>query len=376
MVRPLKVMQLLPAMESGGVEQGTLEVADELARRGHQSLVISAGGRMTERLRDGGSEHLAWPIGEKSLATLACIPRLRGLILQRRPHILHARSRLPAWIALLAWKSLPASRRPHFITTVHGLYSVKAYSSIMTRGEQVIAVSRTARDYILDHYPNCPPERIHVIHRGVDENRYYPGYRPDENWLAEWRRRFPQTQGKKLLVLPGRLTRLKGHLAFLEMIEQCLGQRRDIHALIVGGVDRKRREYARGLHEFTAQRKLADHVTFTGVRDDLREILAISDIAYSLSSHPESFGRTALESLSLGTPLIGHDHGGVGELLKALQPEGAVEAGDAARLLSLTLDFLHRPPVPEPNSQFTRRAMLDATLALYQRVSGGSAAST
>jgi glycosyltransferase involved in cell wall biosynthesis len=368
MVQPLKVLQLLPAMESGGVEQGTLEVANELVRRGHRSLVISAGGRMAEPLTNGGSKGICWPIGKKSPATLALIPRLRRLILDERPDILHPRSRLPAWIALAAWKSLPARLRPGFITTVHGLYSVKYYSSIMTRGERVIAVSRTAREYILANYPNCPDNRIRVIHRGVDAQHYHPGYRPTCHWQDDWYQQFPETRNKSLLILPGRLTRLKGHLAFLEMIDALHRQHPDIHALIVGGIDPKRQAYARSLHDFVAQRNLGDRVTFTGVRDDLREILAIGQIAYSLSSHPESFGRTSLEALALGTPLIGYNHGGVGELLANLLPEGGIEMDNQERLCDRTLEFLQNPPIPKENQRFTLQAMLDSTLALYQEV--------
>ena len=169
----LTVLQVLPALDGGGVERGTLEVAAALAQRGHRSLVISAGGRHVDRLEAAGSRHIAWPIGAKTPLVLRWVRPLRRLLLEERVDILHARSRLPAWVAWLAWRGLPPERRPRFLTTVHGLYSVNAYSAVMTRGERIIAVSDTARDYVLANYPGVEPERIAVIHRGVDTARVF-----------------------------------------------------------------------------------------------------------------------------------------------------------------------------------------------------------
>ena len=142
---PLTVLQVVPELEAGGVERGTLEVARELVRRGHRSLVISNGGRMVEQLQREGSTHIQCPIGRKSPLTLWQFGRMRRLLRDEHVDVVHARSRIPAWVTWLAWKSLPTTQRPHFVTTVHGLYSPNAYSQIMTRGEVVIAVSRTFR---------------------------------------------------------------------------------------------------------------------------------------------------------------------------------------------------------------------------------------
>ena len=161
----LTILQILPALDGGGVERGTLEVANEVVRRGHRSLVISEQGRMTGELTAGGSRHISMPIGRKSPLTLALVSRLRHFLSEHDIDILHVRSRLPAWIAYLAWRSLEVTRRPRFITTVHGLYSPGPYSSIMTRGERVIAVSETVRSYILQHYPRTSPDAVILIQR-------------------------------------------------------------------------------------------------------------------------------------------------------------------------------------------------------------------
>ena len=137
-MRRLTVVQLLPALHSGGVERSTLEIAAALVAAGHRSVVVSAGGRLVEPLLAGGSEHIALPVGRKSLlAAPGTVRRLRSELGRLRPDIVHARSRLPAWMAWFALKGLPAPR-PRFITTVHGLNSPGRYSGIMTRGERVI----------------------------------------------------------------------------------------------------------------------------------------------------------------------------------------------------------------------------------------------
>ncbi|MET0332177.1 MAG: glycosyltransferase, partial [Dyella sp.] len=150
-MRPLTVVQLIPAMHSGGAERSALEIARVLVAAGHRSVVISAGGRLVGQLLAEGSEHVTLPLGRKSLRTLALLPRLRGVLRELAPDIVHARSRLPAWLGWWALKGL--APQPHFVTTVHGLNRPGRYSAILLRGERVIVVSQTLRDYVLSHYP-------------------------------------------------------------------------------------------------------------------------------------------------------------------------------------------------------------------------------
>lgn len=363
MVR-LNVAQLLPAMHGGGVERGALEIARELVRQGHRSIVISAGGRLVPELLNIGSEHLAWSLGVKSPLTLRWVWPLRRWLAEQRIDILHARSRLPAWIAWLAWRGMSPATRPRFITTVHGLYSVSRYSAVMTYGERVIAVSETIRDYLNRYYPELPIERIQLIPRGVDPAEFPYGYQPSPEWRAEWYRQYPQLQDVPVLTLPGRLSRLKGHEEFIELIARLRQQGVPVYGLIVGGVEPRRQRYADQLQHRVQALGLREGVLFTGYRTDMREIYAVSTLVLSLSAQPESFGRTVLEALSLGTPVIGYDHGGVGEILHRIYPAG-LTPGDVERLIERVTTLLSAaPPVPiEP--VFPRQRMLDDTLALY-----------
>jgi glycosyltransferase involved in cell wall biosynthesis len=368
MVR-LSVAQLLPALNGGGVERGTLEVARELVRCGHRSVVISAGGRLVPELLGEGSEHLAWPLGAKSPLTLRWVRPLRRWLAGQRIDILHVRSRLPAWIGWLAWRRMDPVTRPRLVTTVHGLYSVSRYSAIMTRGERVIAVSETVRAYLQRHYPELPAERIQVIPRGVDPSAFPYGYRPSTDWLAEWYRQYPQLRDARVLTLPGRLSRLKGHEDFIELIARLRACGLSVFGLIVGGVEPGRQRYAAQLRRMVQSKGLNESILFAGHRTDVREIYAVSTLILSLSAQPESFGRTVLEALSLGTPVVGYDLGGVGEILARLYPAGLVLARDRKMLVErLKLLLASAPPVPaEPAYPLQR--MLDETLALYEALS-------
>jgi len=363
----LTVLQILPALEGGGVERGTLEVAAHLAQRGHRSLVMSAGGRMVAQLEREGSEHFTWPIGKKSLLTLRLIGRLRRFFEEQRVDVLHVRSRLPAWICYLAWRGMAPGRRPRLVTTVHGYYSVGFYSAVMTRGEKVIAVSASIADYLRENYPSWDHSTLRVIPRGVDPALYHPACRPAPEWMHDWQAAWPQFAHKRLLVLPGRITRLKGHHDFIDLLAALKARVPDIHGVVVGEAEARHRPYLAELQAAAKVRGVADDLTFTGHRGDLREIFSISALVLSLSTQPEAFGRTVLEALALGVPVAGYAHGGVGELLSAMFPVGRVAPGDRQGLLETCLRVLDagsRPAaLPE---QLELRHMLESTLETYQ----------
>jgi glycosyltransferase involved in cell wall biosynthesis len=361
--RRLIVVQVLPALGGGGVERGTVEVAAELVRCGHRAVVISAGGGLLPELQAAGAEHINLDVGAKTPLTLRHVPRLRRLF--SGADIVHARSRLPAWISHFALRGMAPPARPVFITSVHGPYTVNAYSRIMTRGDRVIAVSAFIRGYILANYPGTDPARITVIPRGVDPARFPHGYRPPEAWLADWRARQPRLAGRFVVTLPARITRWKGQEDFLQVVMTLHEEGLDVHGLIVGGAAPRRQRFLRELQGRVAAAGLQDRISFLGHRDDLREILSVSDVVFSLAREPEAFGRTALEALCLGVPVIGYDHGGAGEVLGAIFPAGRVAPGDTAAAAARAGEFRRQRPVVPDDNPFTLQRMLDATLAVY-----------
>lgn len=375
-MKRLRVLQVLPALDGGGVERGTLEIARALVARGHESAVISAGGRLVAQLEREGSRHIALDLGRKSPSTFLRYRALRRLFAHEGFDIVHVRSRLPAWVAFLAWRGMPADVRPHLVSTVHGLHSVSAYSGIMCRGERVIAVSETVRRHIEEHYvsahwPHVDMAQVVTIPRGVDPQEFPWQYRPTAEWLAAWQAQFPQLAGRYVVTLPGRLTRLKGHHDFITVIGALAAAGLDVVGLVVGGDDPKRPAYAREIRERVAAENLGERVLFLGHRGDMREIYAVSDCVLSLSTRPESFGRTVLEPLSLGRPVVGYAHGGVAEILDALFPFGAVVNGDAKGVAARLVDVLQGGergglPAVIRNERFLLANMQAQTIAVYE----------
>jgi glycosyltransferase involved in cell wall biosynthesis len=368
--RRLTVLQILPELDVGGVERGTLQVAAALVAAGHRALVVSGGGRLEAELHACGAEHLRLPVGVKHLRSLRLVPALRRLFAQHSVDIVHARSRLPAWLAWLALGGPRRAPRPAWVTSVHGPYSVNRYSRIMVSGDAIIAISAFIRDYVLGAYPDVAPARIELIPRGVERDRYHPGYVPGADWSAAFHAAHPALAGRRLLTLPARLTRWKGQRDFIEVIARLRADGLPVHGLLAGAAHRRKRAYAEELRRLVEARGLAADVSFLGERQDLREILAVSDLVFSLTHEPEAFGRTTLEALSLGTPVIGYAHGGTAEILGALYPAGLVASGDVAGAAARAGALLASPaPVPLEHP-YTVERMTGATLALYRRLAG------
>lgn len=365
-VRPVTVVQLLPALESGGVERSTLEISQALVRAGHRAVVVSAGGRLVPALTALGAEHIALDIGSKSLRTLGRIGALRRLLLAERADLVHARSRLPAWIGRLALRGLRAPTRPRFVTTVHGLNSPSRYSAVMASGERVICVSETVRDYVLRHYPDTDRQKLRVIPRGID-----PAAFPRTPWPDPAARAWAAAQHRALggdgplLLMPGRGTRLKGHADAIGLLARLRADGRDARLWLPGAREAGREPYIDELQAHAARLGVGDTVAFTAPTDAIARAYAASDLVVQVSRKPEAFGRTVIEALSVGRPVLGWRHGGVGELLTRLQPRGAVAPFDADALHAAASDLLTHRPEPTDTMAFSLHAMQEATLAVY-----------
>ena len=366
----LKVIQLLPALHGGGVERSTLEIAAALVADGHRSVVVSAGGRLVAPLLAAGSEHITLDIGRKSLRTLTRVGALRRLIAEQAPDLVHARSRLPAWMARLALRGLPAPA-PHFVTTVHGLNSPGRYSAVMTSGERVICVSRTVADYVTRHYPGVPADRLRVIRRGVNPNDFPRDFTPSQDWLDRFRAEFPALQGGCLLCLPGRGSRGKGHADAIDLLAGLRQGGIDARLLLLGIVDSASDGYVDELQQMACALSVKSALVMTPMRDDVREVLATSSLVLQLSRKPEALGRTVIEALSLGRPVLGYDHGGVGELLREYFPEGRATCGNLNALIAAAQRLLAARTVPADLPLPTLQAMQADTLRLYRELVDG-----
>ena len=363
----ITVMQLLPDLNSGGVEKSTIEMAQALIEKGHRAIVVSAGGTLVPQLEAIGAEHITMDIGRKSFATLKLVTPLRELILREKPDIVHARSRLPAWIGWLALKKLPRKERPLWITTVHGLNSPSFYSKIMTSGDKVIVVSNVVRDYVLKHYKGLDVTKLVVVPRGINPEKY-PLRTMGEGkearaLLAET---IPEIGGDgPLLLMPGRGTRLKGHHVAIEVTRKLRDQGVDARLWLLGTDDPVRAAYVNELRALVRRLQLEDFVAITEYVPDVAQALSASRVVLQLSRKPEAFGRTVIEALSTGRPVVGWNHGGVGEILGALYPQGLVRAFDANELAEKTMESLDADYWRKSEIPYTLSAMQEATLRVY-----------
>jgi glycosyltransferase involved in cell wall biosynthesis len=363
------IVQLVPSLNTGGAERSTLEIARALVAAGHRSIVISGGGKWVPTLTAEGSEHHTFNCGEKSLTSVLRLPALRRLLASLKPDLLHARSRMPAWMARIVRRTLLP--KPAFVTTVHGLNSVNRYSEVMTRGDRVIAVSAITLRHLAKSYPALERHRVRVIPRGVDTDQFAPET-PTDDWCDAFFADYPQLRGRRLLVLPGRGTRLKGHVDAIGLLGALHERGIDAALLLLGVIDADRGHYVQELRDVAVASGVDDRVVFAPARDDMRQIYALSDAVLQLSHRPESFGRTVTEALQMDRPVIGYDHGGVGELLRTIFPAGLVPLGDAESLANVTEIVLREAHPIDRSAIPTLSQMQRLTLSVYAELIDGA----
>jgi glycosyltransferase involved in cell wall biosynthesis len=338
------ILQVIPALDAGGAERTTIDIARALVRDGFRALIATAGGRMEKLLDATGVEIIHLPLDSKAPhAIIANVHRLIRLIRRHNVRLLHARSRAPAWSALLAARGTGVP----FVTTYHGIYNAsnplkRLYNSVMVKGDAIIANSQWTADHIVREH-QIPRELISVIHRGVDLEEFDPaGVAPDR--VTALRAQWGAPAGETLIVLPGRLTRWKGQLILIEALAQLakLGMLNNVKAILAGD-PQGRNEYMTELHQAIADRELQGIVQIAPHIADMPAAYLLSDIVVSASTDPEAFGRVAAEAAAMGRPVIATDHGGARETVLAkrsgllVPPANPVALTDALRtLLSMT----------------------------------------
>ena len=306
----MKIIQLLPELNEGGVERGTVELSRELVKHGVESIVISAGGKLADQIEEDGGQHICFDVCSKNIFTAPLrATQLHRMIKSLKPDVLHARSRIPAWLTYLANKNL---HKP-FVTTVHGFNSVNMYSKVMTYGDHVICVSSTIKNYIQKYY-QVPDNRITVIPRGIDLDLFDPE-NIDKNFVEQFRRKF-DLQDKYVVTSVGRITQLKDFETFIQGIILAKEIIPNICGLIVGGVRQDKKDYFEQLKALVESLGIEECIKFTGSQKQIAEIYSLSDAVAICSKKPESFGRTAAEALAMNIPVIATNHGGVLDIVE------------------------------------------------------------
>jgi glycosyltransferase involved in cell wall biosynthesis len=334
------ILQVLPRLESGGVERGTVEITDAISKAGMTALVSSSGGGLLPHIKHAGGEHITLPLDRKNPFIIRQNAwRLYGLIKARNVSIIHARSRTPAWSAYYAAKSAGIP----FMTTFHGIYGMesgfkKHYNSVMLKGQRVIAVSQFVRDHILANYA-IDPAIIRLIPRGVDfglfdESKLIPDriLKLTKSWLIH-------DNFVPIILCPGRISRIKGQHVLIE----ALAKLSDTPFLcIIAGNDQGHEDYRDELQDLVRSHGLEGKVRIAGSTNYMAEAYTLSSLVVVPSIQPESFGRVAIEAQAMGRTVIATDHGGARETIIPNETGYLVPPNDAERMAEAIRFALNR----------------------------------
>ncbi|MEL6360652.1 MAG: glycosyltransferase family 4 protein [Pseudomonadota bacterium] len=370
------ILQVIPALEAGGAERTCVEMAAAIVEVGGRALVASRGGRMADAVKSAGGVHVSLPLDSKNpVQILLNVQKISKLIKSQSIDLVHARSRAPAWSALLAARkhNLP------FVTTYHGAYGQthglkRWYNSSMTRGDIVVANSAFTADAIA-HEMKHRKGRVEIIHRGVDLAAFSP-----DKVRPERRRAMRAGWGLKpddiALVLPARLTPWKGQQvaidALTHMTETPHSERL---TLVLVGDPAGKPDYAVHLRDMVRQAELGERVVFAGHCGDMPAVYAAADVVIVPSTRPEAFGRTIAEAGAMARVVIATDHGGARETVIHGETGFLVEPGDTEalaksieRVLALpdtTADAMATAAQQRITENFSLQKMTSATIAAY-----------
>lgn len=371
--RPPAVLQILPGLVNGGVERGTVEIAQALAAAGWKAVVASSGGPMVREIERAGGKHVTLPLASKNpLVMRSNIGRLTDLIRSETIDIVHARSRAPAWSAVAATEATGC----HFVTTFHNVYGAESrlkryYNSVMARGERVIAISEFVGAHAAETY-GVGPDRLRIIPRGVDLARFDPERIGAQRMVAlsgEWQ----LPDGVPVVMLPGRFSRWKGHLVLLDALA-LLGNT-ELRCMLVGAGDEGYRDEV-----ITYAKKSAPGVVVQ-IADTCRDMPAaymLADVVVSPATRPEGFGRVIVEAQAMGRPVVATDHGGARETIIPGETGWLVPPGDAETLaqaigqalaLSPEARFAHAARATSHiRTHFDTKSMAARTIGVYEEI--------
>lgn len=372
------ILQIIPELGAGGAEQGCIDVAAAIVRAGARAIVVSHGGYRVGELARIGAMHITLPVHSKNPFVMwQNIGRIRKLIKKYDVGIIHARSRAPAWSAWRACRGTSA----RFVTTCHAPYNIsgevkRLYNGSIAHGEIVIAISDYVAQYLKDNY-RIDESRIRVIHRGIPLERFHPTAVTPERMVTlarEWR----VPDGANIVMLPGRITRWKGHHVLIDAIAHLA--RPDVFCVMIGA-DQGRDEYRKELEDTIAAKNLQAQVRIVNQCHDMPSAYMLATVVVSASTDPEGFGRVPAEAQAMGRPIIATDHGGARETIIRGQTGWLIPPSDPAALAqamqeALSLDAMQRAVLATRSmahiaTHFTKEQMTEKTLSVYAELLQG-----
>ena len=357
----MKILHIVPALRSGGVETGTIDLALSLKKLGQDIVVVSSGGRLVEYLENNSILHIKLPVHKKSPLALFLAWRIASIIKTQDIDIVHASSRVPALIGFLACRL----QGTPFVTSCHGFYSKSPFSYVMGWGRLVMVISKAIEKRMRDAF-NVPKEKIRLIYRGVDLAKYQ--YSPDK---------YDKAKDKLTVINIARLTPIKGQYEFIKAMKHTIDKINRVEIWIVGGQKAGESRYLDTLKNLTRELGMEKDVKFLGHRSDIVSLLKESDCLVLSTKVPEGFGRTVIEAGATGTAVCASDTGGIKEIIDngvsgLLFPPGD-ERGMSEAVLKMLNDTELRKKCAsnlrkKVEESFTLDEMVRQTLTVYEEV--------
>ena len=372
-VQPV-IVQIVPQMNRGGVERGTVEIAEAISARGWKAVVICNGGRMENQLRRAGAEVYTLPVDTKNpMKWPAVRRRLKAVLLSVGADIVHVRSRAPAWIALPLTRAMGI----HSISTIHSKFVPqnfvkRIYNQKMLSADGIIAISDYVKSVITSHYSEAVSEKaIQVIHRGVDLDVFDPA-KVSQHRIVRLSETLNLPDDGPVVMLPARATEWKGHAPLIEAVARL--EAKDVTLLLLGAGDGHSRFIER-LRALAIKTGLDGRLRIASGTNDMPAALMLADVVAMPSTVPEPFGRVALEAQAMGRPVVAFKHGGAIESIQEGETGWLAEPNnveDLARCLQLALKLGPRQRTiwakrarAHVESAFSTQQMCEKTLEIY-----------
>lgn len=372
------VLQVLPELESGGIEVGTIEIAGELQKRGIKNFVASKGGRMEYDLNKIGVQHFKLNLKSKNpLIILSNAKKLEAFIKENGINIVHARSRAPAWSAYLASKRAGV----HFVTTFHGTYGLgpwglkKIYNKVMTFGERVIVISSHIKGHVLKNYLT-DESKLRLVHRCASIETFSPENVTQERMIRKIKE-YNVDESRPVILLPGRITHWKGAHILIEALSKMKNQ--NYYCIIAGDVQ-NRQKYVDSLKEMAREYHLQNRIGFFGKYsyNELPPLMMVATVVLNTAVEPEAFGRTTVEGMAMGRIVIASNIGGSLDIIEDGKTGKLFKSGDAQSLAD-TLDWalslsqkekekIGKAAIKRARENFTKEIMCNKTIDVYNEL--------
>ncbi len=379
------VMQILPGLQSGGVERGVIDIAKALKKSDFEPIVVSKGGILVYQLREAGIVHIELPVHSKNPLTIySNNKKIAKLIAEYHVDIVHVRSRAPMWSTYFACKKTHTK----LVATVHGTYSLnlfgwkifplkRIYNALMLKADEIIAVSGFIKDYLIKNYQKnhltSLADKIVTIQRGA-ELGYFDYAKVSKNRIIDLSKKWHLPDDKKIILMPARFTAWKGHEFLIEALSQV---KNDFFCVMIGS-DHGHKKFRKRIENKIVEKNLVGKVQLCGICKDMPTAYAVSHLVVCPSVRAEAFGRIAIEAQASSRIIIATKIGGSLETIIDGKTGFLVEVGDVEKFAQLIDKALEMPKEEADEmgvagrknieENFSNEKMCNETIKVYREV--------